>query len=158
TFFAEPAMRLLSTLMEHLHTKSRRTNRKNGLRFHGAMPRQIFSVARPVRLLPLQRSSTSLLAYQLMMFIDKAVHIPGTVPAGPHPDRRSATRWHLASRHGCCEMNSLAALVTDVTLKGQMKGWEIARLVRQIDPAFPVVYMTGAAAEFGPRKVYPIAS
>ena len=46
------------------------------------MPRQIFtSVARPVRLLPSQRSSTSLLAYQLMMFIDKAVHIPGTVPA-----------------------------------------------------------------------------
>jgi DNA-binding NtrC family response regulator len=44
-------------------------------------------------------------------------------------------------------MNSLAALVTDVNLKGQMKGWEIARLVRQIDPAFPVVYMTGAGAE-----------
>ena len=28
-----------------------------------------------------------------------------------------------------------------------MKGWEIARLVRQIDPAFPVVYVTGAAAD-----------
>ena len=28
-----------------------------------------------------------------------------------------------------------------------MKGWEIARLIRQINPAFPVVYMTGAAAE-----------
>ena len=28
-----------------------------------------------------------------------------------------------------------------------MKGWEVARLVRQIDPAFPVVYMTGAAAD-----------
>ena len=28
-----------------------------------------------------------------------------------------------------------------------MKGWEIARLVRQIDPAFPVVYITGAAAD-----------
>jgi len=40
-----------------------------------------------------------------------------------------------------------SALVTDVNLKGQMKGWEVARLVRQIDPAFPVVYMTGAAAE-----------
>jgi DNA-binding response OmpR family regulator len=40
-----------------------------------------------------------------------------------------------------------SALVTDVNLKGQMKGWEIARLVRQIDPAFPVVYMTGDAAE-----------
>jgi CheY-like chemotaxis protein len=40
-----------------------------------------------------------------------------------------------------------SALVTDVNLKGQMKGWEIARLVRRIDPAFPVVYMTGDAAE-----------
>ena len=40
-----------------------------------------------------------------------------------------------------------SALVTDVNLKGSMKGWDIARLVRQIDPAFPVVYMTGAAAD-----------
>ena len=40
-----------------------------------------------------------------------------------------------------------SALVTDINLKGAMKGWEIARLIRQIDPAFPVVYMTGAAAD-----------
>jgi CheY-like chemotaxis protein len=40
-----------------------------------------------------------------------------------------------------------SALVADVNLKGPMKGWEIARLIRQIDPAFPIVYMTGAAAD-----------
>ena len=40
-----------------------------------------------------------------------------------------------------------SALVTDVNLKGPMKGWDLARLVRQIDPAFPIVYMTGAAAD-----------
>ena len=40
-----------------------------------------------------------------------------------------------------------SALVTDINLKGPMKGWEIGRLVRQIDPAFPIVYMTGAAAD-----------
>jgi CheY-like chemotaxis protein len=40
-----------------------------------------------------------------------------------------------------------SALVTDVNLQGPMKGWDIARLVRQIDPAFPIVYMTGAAAD-----------
>ena len=40
-----------------------------------------------------------------------------------------------------------AALVADVNLKVPMKGWEIARLARQIDPAFPSVYMTGAAAD-----------
>ena len=40
-----------------------------------------------------------------------------------------------------------SALITDVNLRGPMKGWEIARLVRQIDPTFPIVYMTGAAAD-----------
>ena len=40
-----------------------------------------------------------------------------------------------------------SALVIDINLKGPMKGWEIARLVRQILPAFPIVYMTGAAAD-----------
>ena len=40
-----------------------------------------------------------------------------------------------------------SALVTEINLKGPMKGWEIARLVRQIDPAFPIIYMTGAAAD-----------
>jgi DNA-binding response OmpR family regulator len=40
-----------------------------------------------------------------------------------------------------------SALVTDINLKGPMKGWDIARLIREIDPAFPVVYMTGAAAD-----------
>ena len=39
------------------------------------------------------------------------------------------------------------ALVTDVKLKGRMDGWEVARQSREIDPAFPIVYITGAAAE-----------
>ena len=38
------------------------------------------------------------------------------------------------------------ALVTDINLKGHVDGWEVARQARQIDPAFPIVYMTGAAA------------
>ena len=45
-----------------------------------------------------------------------------------------------------------SALVTDINLKGPMKGWEIARLVRQIDPAFPVVYMTALPPTIGRRK------
>ena len=40
-----------------------------------------------------------------------------------------------------------SVLVTDINLKGPMTGWELARHIRQIDPAFPVVYMTGAAAD-----------
>jgi CheY-like chemotaxis protein len=46
------------------------------------------------------------------------------------------------------------ALVTDVTLKGRLDGWEVARQIREIDPAFPVVYMTGAAPqEWGSQGV-----
>lgn len=39
------------------------------------------------------------------------------------------------------------ALVTDINLLGSIDGWEIAKQAREIDPAFPIVYMTGAAAE-----------
>jgi CheY-like chemotaxis protein len=39
------------------------------------------------------------------------------------------------------------ALVTDINLLGTMDGWEVAKQAREIDPAFPVVYMTGAAAD-----------
>lgn len=38
-------------------------------------------------------------------------------------------------------------LVTDINLKGRMDGWEVARQARGRDPAFPVVYMSGAAAD-----------
>jgi CheY-like chemotaxis protein len=56
----------------------------------------------------------------------------------------------VASGHEAVAMiesgvSKFSALVTD--LKGPMKGWEIARLIRQIDPEFPIVYMTGAAAD-----------
>jgi two-component SAPR family response regulator len=37
-------------------------------------------------------------------------------------------------------------LVADTTLKGRVNGWEVAKQAREIDPAFPIVYMTGAAA------------
>jgi DNA-binding response OmpR family regulator len=39
------------------------------------------------------------------------------------------------------------ALVTDINLRGRMTGWDVAREARQIDPEFPIVYMTGAAAD-----------
>ena len=40
-----------------------------------------------------------------------------------------------------------SALVTDINLPGSTNGWGIARQAREIDPALPVVYMTGAAAD-----------
>jgi DNA-binding response OmpR family regulator len=46
------------------------------------------------------------------------------------------------------------ALVTDINLSGKMSGWEVAKQAREIDPAFPIIYMTGAAAdEYGSRGV-----
>ena len=38
------------------------------------------------------------------------------------------------------------ALVTDINLKGHMAGWEVAKQAREINPTFPIVYITGAAA------------
>jgi DNA-binding NtrC family response regulator len=39
------------------------------------------------------------------------------------------------------------ALVTDINLgRDRMEGWEVAQHAREIDPEFPVVYMTANAA------------
>ena len=55
-------------------------------------------------------------------------------------------------------IKSYKALVADVNLKGRLNGWEIARRIREIDHAFPVVYMTGAAAEEWASEACPTAS
>ena len=39
------------------------------------------------------------------------------------------------------------ALVTDINLSGTMNGWDVAKSAREIDPEFPIVYMTGASAD-----------
>ena len=47
------------------------------------------------------------------------------------------------------------ALVTDIILRGTMNGWEVARRAREIDPTFPVVYISGASAGQWPVKGVP---
>ena len=47
------------------------------------------------------------------------------------------------------------ALVTDISLRGRMDGWEVAQQAREIDPQFPVVYMSGASAADWPSKGVP---
>lgn len=48
------------------------------------------------------------------------------------------------------------ALVTDINLgRGKMDGWEVARRAREIDPAFPVVYVSGDSAEDWGSKGVP---
>ena len=40
------------------------------------------------------------------------------------------------------------ALVTDINLgPGELDGWDVARHAREIDPHFPVVYMSGIEAD-----------
>jgi DNA-binding response OmpR family regulator len=39
------------------------------------------------------------------------------------------------------------AVVTDINLSGKTDGWEVAQRAREIDHAFPVIYMSGAHAE-----------
>jgi CheY-like chemotaxis protein len=47
------------------------------------------------------------------------------------------------------------ALVTDVQLRGVMDGWEVAKRAREIDPEFPIVYMTGGHAAEWPSHGVP---
>jgi DNA-binding NtrC family response regulator len=51
---------------------------------------------------------------------------------------------------------SYRALVTDINLgHDKADGWEIARHAREIDPDFPVVYMSGDSAEDWASKGVP---
>src|SRR6185369_4352608 len=47
------------------------------------------------------------------------------------------------------------ALVTDIGLKGGLNGWEVAAKVRETNPGFPVVYMSGAHADEWASKGVP---
>jgi DNA-binding response OmpR family regulator len=47
------------------------------------------------------------------------------------------------------------ALVTDITLRGKMDGWEVAKQARKLDPEFPIVYITGGRADEWPSHGVP---
>jgi DNA-binding response OmpR family regulator len=47
------------------------------------------------------------------------------------------------------------ALVTDIKLMGRLDGWRVARAAREVDPAFPIVYITGAVPEEWPVHGVP---
>jgi CheY-like chemotaxis protein len=47
------------------------------------------------------------------------------------------------------------ALVTDINLTGKMDGWEVAQHAREVEPDFPIVYMSGAAAADWTSKGVP---
>lgn len=39
------------------------------------------------------------------------------------------------------------ALITDINLTGQLDGWNVAKLARELNPDIQVIYVTGAAAD-----------
>jgi len=47
------------------------------------------------------------------------------------------------------------ALLTDINLQGQMRGWELAKRAREVVPTLPVVYMTGESAHEWPSQGVP---
>jgi DNA-binding response OmpR family regulator len=47
------------------------------------------------------------------------------------------------------------ALLTDINLKGQLTGWDVAKRARELNPEMPVIYMTGAAADEWPSHGVP---
>ena len=49
------------------------------------------------------------------------------------------------------------SVVTDINLIGKLGGWEVARVAREIDPAMPVIYMTGTHGEEWASKGVRIA-
>jgi DNA-binding NtrC family response regulator len=50
------------------------------------------------------------------------------------------------------------ALVTDIRLRGKIDGWVLAQRAREIDPEFPIIYISGASAVDWPSKASPTAS
>jgi DNA-binding NtrC family response regulator len=47
------------------------------------------------------------------------------------------------------------ALVTDISVRGRIDGWDVAQRAREIDPEFPIVYMSGTSAADWPSKGVP---
>src|ERR1700730_3653712 len=66
--------------------------------------------------------------------------------SGPHggfaSDIRSSGEEALTLFKG--GLKNYKALVTDVSL---LSGWVVARQIREIDPAFPIIYISGAARD-----------
>jgi DNA-binding response OmpR family regulator len=47
------------------------------------------------------------------------------------------------------------ALVTDIKVRGEMDGWAVAQHAREIEPDFPIVYMSGDSAADWTSKGVP---
>jgi DNA-binding response OmpR family regulator len=44
-------------------------------------------------------------------------------------------------------LTAYRAVVADINLLGRINGWQVARVAREVDPEFPVVYTSGAVGD-----------
>ena len=78
--------------------------------------------------------------YPVQSFVEDALDDGGFAADILSSGEEALTLFRGATKH-------YRALVTDVSLKGTLNGWEVARQIREKDPAFPIIYMTGAGTE-----------
>lgn len=84
----------------------------------------------------------------LQSFVADALHDGGFEAVIASSGEEAVTL--LAAQNG-----KYRALVTDIDLKGKMDGWEVAEHAREIQPEFPILYMSGAAAADWTSKGVP---
>jgi DNA-binding response OmpR family regulator len=74
--------------------------------------------------------------YEIQIIVEDALTEGGFEPAIAPSGEEAVTL--LKGNRG-----TYRALVADVSLRGRMDGWQVARQAREIDPDFPIVYITG---------------
>ena len=84
----------------------------------------------------------------IQFFLEEALRDGGFEPAIAGSGEEAVT---LLRAFG----SNYAALITDIKLLGRIDGWHVARAAREADPAFPVVYITGAAPQEWPMWGVP---
>jgi DNA-binding response OmpR family regulator len=94
----------------------------------------------------------------LLLVIEDEYHIQNFVEgvltdAGFAAEMVSSGEEALALFRG--GLKDYKAVVTDVGVKGRLNGWEVAAHIRESNPAFPVVYMSGAYADEWASKGVP---
>jgi DNA-binding NtrC family response regulator len=86
----------------------------------------------------------------LVLLVENDVHIQAMVEetlldGGFQPEITASGEEAIASLQS--DKLQYRAVVTDINLGGNLKGWDVARAARKNDPAMSVVYMTGTQGD-----------
>jgi DNA-binding response OmpR family regulator len=83
----------------------------------------------------------------IQIILEDALADGGFEPAiTPSGEEAVTLRGHKGKYH---------ALVIDIILLGRLDGWVVAKRAREIDPAFPILYVTAAHADRWPSQGVP---